>query len=153
MKGQFESYSRKIKRLIKSPPETQVIRDEQVKQHLGDKIARVLEGGNFIFDEESVDDPLASETITTQRSTLSVSTDSRCTKPKKYLNIFWNQHQPYYKDELNDTYTAPWVRLHATKDYYDMAAILLKYPNVHVTINLSSSLLRQLVDYVEKLKP
>ena len=73
--------------------------------------------------------------------------------PKRYLNIFWNQHQPYYKDELRDTYTAPWVRLHATKDYYDMAAILLKYPNVHVTINLSSSLLRQLVDYVQKLKP
>ncbi len=153
MKGQFESYSRKIKRAIKSPPKTQVIRDEQVKQHLGDKVVQVLKGGNFIFDEESVDDPLASETITTQRSTLSVSTDTRCTKPKKYLNIFWNQHQPYYKDELNDTYTAPWVRLHATKDYYDMAAILLKYPNVHVTINLSSSLLRQLVDYVEKLKP
>jgi len=71
--------------------------------------------------------------------------------PQKYLNIFWNQHQPYYKDEAGDCFTQPWVRLHATKDYYSMAAVLEKYPNVHVTINLSSSLLRQLDEYQEKL--
>jgi alpha-amylase/alpha-mannosidase (GH57 family) len=71
--------------------------------------------------------------------------------PNKYLNIFWNQHQPYYKDEAADCFTQPWVRLHATKDYYSMAAVLDRYPNVHVTINLSSSLLRQLDEYQEKL--
>ncbi|MCL5036650.1 MAG: glycoside hydrolase family 57 protein [Chloroflexi bacterium] len=71
--------------------------------------------------------------------------------PQKYLNIFWNQHQPYYKDEVNDCFTTPWVRLHSTKDYYDMAAVLDNYPNVHATINLSSSLLRQVVDYTDKL--
>ncbi|MBM3466033.1 MAG: hypothetical protein FJX76_28425, partial [Armatimonadetes bacterium] len=70
---------------------------------------------------------------------------------KKYLNIFWNQHQPSYKDEASDSFTQPWVRLHATKDYYDMAAELINFPNVHVTINLSSSLLRQLDEYCEKL--
>ena len=96
------------------------------------------------------------DSLSIKSSSTSGIADKRTTQkaqPKRYLNIFWNQHQPYYKDELRDTYTAPWVRLHATKDYYDMAAILLKYPNVHVTINLSSSLLRQLVDYVDKLKP
>lgn len=70
---------------------------------------------------------------------------------KRYLNIFWNQHQPYYKNEVEDCFTAPWVRLHACKDYYDMAAILVDYPDVHVTINLSASLLRQLDEYIEKL--
>src|SRR5690606_31489887 len=45
-----------------------------------------------------------------------------------YLNLIWHQHQPlYYKDD-NDIYTRPWVRVHATKDYYDMASILEQYP-------------------------
>jgi len=66
-----------------------------------------------------------------------------------YLNITWHQHQPlYYKDE-NDVYTRPWVRVHATKDYYDMAAMLKDYPNVHVTFNLTPVLIRQLDDFVK----
>ncbi len=69
-----------------------------------------------------------------------------------YLNILWHQHQPMYKDPIKDTYTAPWVRLHATKDYYDMAAILLNFPKIKLTINLTPSLLIQIEDYVNKLK-
>lgn len=47
---------------------------------------------------------------------------------------------------------APWVRTHGTKDYYDMAAMLEHYPNVHCTINLTTSLLKQLQHYyVERL--
>ncbi|MDW8068889.1 MAG: glucodextranase DOMON-like domain-containing protein [Anaerolineae bacterium] len=66
-----------------------------------------------------------------------------------YLNLMWHQHQPlYYKDE-NGIYTRPWVRVHATKDYYDMAAIIAQYPNVHVTFNLTPVLLRQLDDFVQ----
>jgi alpha-amylase/alpha-mannosidase (GH57 family) len=66
-----------------------------------------------------------------------------------YVNILWHQHQPlYYKDE-NGVYTRPWVRVHATKDYYDMAAILKDYPDVHVTFNLTPVLIRQLNDFVE----
>ncbi len=65
-----------------------------------------------------------------------------------YLNITWHQHQPlYYKDE-NGVYTRPWVRVHATKDYYDMAAMLKDYPNVHVTFNLTPVLIKQLDDFV-----
>ena len=42
-----------------------------------------------------------------------------------YLNLVWHQHQPlYYKDPATGVYTRPWVRVHATKDYYDMAAML-----------------------------
>ncbi len=66
-----------------------------------------------------------------------------------YLNLVWHQHQPlYYKDE-NGIYTRPWVRVHATKDYYDMAATVAQYPNVHVTFNLTPVLLRQLDDFVQ----
>jgi hypothetical protein len=54
-----------------------------------------------------------------------------------YLSIVWHQHQPvYYKDPGTGVYAKPWVRVHASKDYYDMAAILQDYPNVHVTFNL-----------------
>ena len=40
----------------------------------------------------------------------------------------------------------PGSRVHATKDYYDMAAMLRQYPDVHVTFNLTPVLLRQLDD-------
>ena len=64
-----------------------------------------------------------------------------------YLAIVWHQHQPlYYKDPQTGVYTRPWVRVHATKDYYDMAAMLKDYPNVHVTFNLTPVLIRQLDD-------
>ena len=64
-----------------------------------------------------------------------------------YLNLTWHQHQPlYYKDDMG-VYTRPWVRVHATKDYYDMAATVEKYPNVHVTFNLTPVLIRQLDDF------
>jgi alpha-amylase/alpha-mannosidase (GH57 family) len=64
-----------------------------------------------------------------------------------HLAIIWHQHQPvYYKDPETGVYAKPWVRVHASKDYYDMAAILKSYPDVHVTFNLTPSLIRQLDD-------
>jgi alpha-amylase/alpha-mannosidase (GH57 family) len=71
-----------------------------------------------------------------------------------YLNIIWHQHQPLYLDPASDQLQGPWVRTHATKDYYDMAAVLENYPNIHFTVNLTSSLLLQLQEYyVNRLKP
>ncbi len=71
-----------------------------------------------------------------------------------YLNIIWHQHQPLYLDPESDQLQGPWVRTHGTKDYYDMAAMLEKYPNIHFTVNLTSSLLLQLqIYYVERLGP
>lgn len=71
-----------------------------------------------------------------------------------YLNIIWHQHQPLYLDPAADQLRGPWVRAHATKDYYDMAAILRDYPDVHYNVNLTSSLLLQLQNwYVERLRP
>ncbi len=64
-----------------------------------------------------------------------------------YLSIIWHQHQPvYYKDPETGIYEKPWVRVHAAKDYVDMAAMLKNYPNIHVTFNLTPSLIRQLDD-------
>ena len=64
-----------------------------------------------------------------------------------YLAIIWHQHQPnYFKDTDNNAYVRPWVRVHATKDYVDMAAMLKQYPDIHVTFNLTPSLIRQLDD-------
>ncbi len=74
--------------------------------------------------------------------------------PTLYLNIIWHQHQPLYLDPASDQLQGPWVRTHGTKDYYDMAAILERYPNIHCTVNLTSSLLQQLEEYyVARLKP
>lgn len=74
--------------------------------------------------------------------------------PKVHLAIIWHQHQPLYADPVEDYLRGPWVRLHATKDYYDMAAMLAEYPKVHATINLTSVLLQQLQNYyVARLKP
>jgi alpha-amylase/alpha-mannosidase (GH57 family) len=64
-----------------------------------------------------------------------------------YLSIFWHQHQPvYFKDPATGVYQKPWVRLHAAKDYVDMAAILEDYPGIAAAFNLTPSLLRQLQD-------
>lgn len=64
-----------------------------------------------------------------------------------YLGIIWHQHQPvYFKDPETGVYVKPWVRVHATKDYVDMAAMLEQYPDVKVTFNLTPSLIRQLDD-------
>ncbi|HUX77080.1 MAG TPA: glucodextranase DOMON-like domain-containing protein [Anaerolineae bacterium] len=70
-----------------------------------------------------------------------------------YLSIVWHQHQPlYYKDPETGVYARPWVRVHGTKDYHDMAAMVEAYPDVHVTFNLTPSLIKQLEDFVAGAK-
>ncbi|MBI3753912.1 MAG: hypothetical protein HY266_07735 [Deltaproteobacteria bacterium] len=69
----------------------------------------------------------------------------------KPLNIafLWHMHQPLYKDPFTGEYILPWVRLHGTKDYYDMVSILEDFPSLHQTFNLVPSLIEQLNDYAE----
>jgi alpha-amylase/alpha-mannosidase (GH57 family) len=64
-----------------------------------------------------------------------------------FVNITWHQHQPMYYKNVDGVYTRPWVRVHATKDYYDMASTVAQYPNVHVTFNLTPVLIKQLDDF------
>ena len=67
-----------------------------------------------------------------------------------HLAFYWHMHQPYYKDPLGGKYFLPWVRLHATKGYYDMVSILHDFPEVKQTFNLTPSLLKQIIDYADK---
>ncbi|MCI0740659.1 MAG: hypothetical protein L0Y72_16545, partial [Gemmataceae bacterium] len=65
------------------------------------------------------------------------------------LAIIWHQHQPYYPDDVGQDNPMPWVRLHATKDYWGMAKLLEEIPEFHCTINFVPSLLVQLLAYLD----
>jgi len=63
------------------------------------------------------------------------------------IALYWHMHQPLYKDLVTERYHMPWVRLHASKDYCTMVAMLERYPSLRLTVNLVPSLLVQLEDY------
>lgn len=66
-----------------------------------------------------------------------------------HLAIVWHQHQPrYFKDPKTGEYVEPWVRIHGIKDYYDMVAILDRYPKMKFTVNLTPVLLWQLDEII-----
>ena len=66
-----------------------------------------------------------------------------------YIAFLWHMHQPFYKDPASGLYRLPWVRLHGTKDYLDMAKVLLEFPDIRQTFNFTPSLLEQITDYTE----
>ncbi len=70
-------------------------------------------------------------------------------EPVLSVLLLWHQHQPFYKDALSNHYELPWVRLHASKDYYDMVALLDDFPKIRANFNLVPSLLAQLDDYAQ----
>jgi alpha-amylase/alpha-mannosidase (GH57 family) len=63
--------------------------------------------------------------------------------------FFWHMHQPYYTDPVTASASMPWVRLHATKAYFDMAHLLERFPQVKATFNFTPSLLLQLQEVGE----
>jgi alpha-amylase/alpha-mannosidase (GH57 family) len=65
----------------------------------------------------------------------------------RLVSFLWHMHQPFYKDIVKGTYVMPWAYLHATKDYYGMAALAGEFPEVHQTFNLVPSLVLQLEEY------
>ena len=65
------------------------------------------------------------------------------------LALLWHMHQPLYREPETGEYLMPWVRLHATRSYYDMAWILERHPGIRCTVNFTPVLLEQLDDYVE----
>jgi alpha-amylase/alpha-mannosidase (GH57 family) len=67
--------------------------------------------------------------------------------PPVRVAFLWHMHQPYYKDPQTGVYRLPWVRLHALKDYYDMAARLNDYPSIKANFNLVPCLVEQILDY------
>ena len=63
--------------------------------------------------------------------------------------ILWHMHQPYYEDLATGEHVLPWVRMHALKDYYGMAALMREFPQMKLTFNLVPSLLVQLEAFAE----
>jgi alpha-amylase/alpha-mannosidase (GH57 family) len=61
--------------------------------------------------------------------------------------LLWHMHQPYYKNLVTGEYRLPWVRLHASKDYYGMVKLLDEFPQVHQNFNLVPSLIAQIQEY------
>jgi hypothetical protein len=53
-------------------------------------------------------------------------------EPRLWIALLWHQHQPLYRDtaklEPRGAYLRPWVRLHAIRDYYSMAALVAEQP-------------------------
>jgi alpha-amylase/alpha-mannosidase (GH57 family) len=74
-------------------------------------------------------------------------------QPRLFLALLWHQHQPCYRDfphqESGVCFPVPWVRLHSLRDYYSMAAMVADFPCIHLTINLTPVLLRQIEDYAK----
>ncbi len=82
----------------------------------------------------------------------SAGTFSFTVGPKLRLALLWHQHQPLYAPVQSGpgpvVLRQPWVRLHAVRDYFGMAALAAEQPSVHLTFNLTPSLLMQLEGYV-----
>ena len=81
------------------------------------------------------------------------SGSGRPARDRLSVAILWHQHQPFYRTgtsgDPTGAYLLPWVRLHAVRDYYAMAAMVADYPNVHLAINLVPSMIVQLEDYID----
>ena len=66
-----------------------------------------------------------------------------------HVAFVWHMHQPYYKDDRENAFLLPWVRLRCAKDYYKMPALLDDYPAIKQTFNLVPALVDQVQDYVD----
>ncbi|KGQ22087.1 glucodextranase DOMON-like domain-containing protein [Thermus filiformis] len=62
--------------------------------------------------------------------------------------ILWHQHQPPYENPLTGVYEGPWVRMHGVNDYPWMAEVLKEFPEIRVTFDYTSTLLKQIGDYL-----
>jgi alpha-amylase/alpha-mannosidase (GH57 family) len=60
------------------------------------------------------------------------------------LMLLWHHHQPDYRRAQDHCAMLPWVRLHAAKDYLEMALRLGRFPGVKSTFNFVPSLLDQI---------
>ena len=63
------------------------------------------------------------------------------------LALVWHMHQPDYVDPGSGERFMPWTRLHALKDYADMAEHLARHPGLRATFNVVPALLTELSAY------
>lgn len=59
------------------------------------------------------------------------------------VSLVWHMHQPEYRDPVSGEAVMPWVRLHSSKDYFDMAALSWEFPALRQVFNLTPVLLDQ----------
>jgi alpha-amylase/alpha-mannosidase (GH57 family) len=57
-----------------------------------------------------------------------------------------HMHQPQYVDPRTGRALLPWVRLHGTRGYLDVARLLDEYDKIRLTVNFVPSLVQQLQD-------
>jgi len=74
-------------------------------------------------------------------------------KPPIRLALVWHLHQPDYTDPATGRPAMPWTRLHALKDYLDMAAHLERHEGIRATLNVVPALLEQLVRLASPAAP
>jgi alpha-amylase/alpha-mannosidase (GH57 family) len=67
---------------------------------------------------------------------------------KVRLAFLWHMHQPLYREPESGDQLLPWVRLHATRAYLEMAHALERHPAIRCTVNFTPVLLEQLDAYV-----
>lgn len=68
---------------------------------------------------------------------------------KLSIAFYWHMHQPVYQLTPTGDFLMPWVRLHAVKDYLDMALFVNKFKKLKLNFNLVPVLLDSLIDYGE----
>jgi alpha-amylase/alpha-mannosidase (GH57 family) len=68
------------------------------------------------------------------------------------LLLLWHMHQPDMRDAASGEFTMPWVYLHSTKDYLDMAAHFERHPKMRGVVNFVPVLLDQIEDYVAQFE-
>lgn len=68
---------------------------------------------------------------------------------KLSIAFYWHMHQPVYQLTVNGDYIMPWVRLHAVKDYLDMALWAKKFDKLKLNFNFVPVLLDSIIDYAE----
>ena len=69
---------------------------------------------------------------------------------KLSIAFYWHMHQPVYQLTPTGDYLMPWVRLHAVKDYLDMAMWVKKFDNLKLNFNFVPVLIDSIIEYAEK---
>lgn len=69
---------------------------------------------------------------------------------KLSIALYWHLHQPVYQLSPEGDFLMPWVRLHAVKDYFALAALLDKFKKIKLNFNFVPALLDAFIDYGEK---
>lgn len=68
---------------------------------------------------------------------------------KLSIAFYWHMHQPVYQLTPNGDFLMPWVRLHAVKDYLDMALWAKKFEKLKLNFNFVPVLIDSIIDYGE----